>query len=468
MNPNLAIFVDIVGVAGLLYLDRDKTLRMSKALWIPTIWLLIIGSRPVSVWLGISPVHVTTEQAAEGSPFDAALFGILLLIGIGVLVSRRKKVAFHLKMNWPCVVYFSYCLLSVLWSDFPEIAIKRWGKAIGDLVMVLVIVTETEPVQALGKLISRVGLFLMPASVIMIRYLGDLGRSYDPEGSPMNTGVTTNKNELGVIAMVISLGAVWRFLEVLLSKRQPNRMRKLIARGALVVFSVAVLDLAHSATSIACFLLGTTIIVAAHFPVFGRRPRVVHALVASLLALGGIIILFGGQGDIVHALGRQTDLTGRTQIWAAVLPVVPNPIVGAGFESFWLGPRLDQVYANLSQYMHVNEAHNGYIEMYLNLGWIGIVLIATILISGYKGAVMAIRRNPRFGGLMLAYIATSAIYSISEAGFRMLDPMWVFLLIGVAGSYSVAFSKAKAIVPGRPLTLSSTLGTGMTVDNTVQ
>ncbi len=468
MNPNLAIFVGIAGIAALFYLDRDRALLTSKALWIPTIWLLVIGSRPASVWLGITPAHVTTEQAAEGSPFDAAFFGILLILGIGILISRRRKVVHQLRMNWPCVIYFFYCLLSVLWSDFPEIAVKRWGKAIGDLVMVLVIVTETEPVQALGKLISRAGVLLMPASIILIRYFGELGRSYDPDGSPMNTGVTTNKNELGVIAMVISLGVVWRFLEALLSKREPNRTRKLIARGALLASSVAVLDLAHSATSIACFILGATIIIAAHLPVFARRPKVVHVLVASLLALGGIVMLFGGQGDVVHALGRQTDLTGRTQIWAAVLPVVPNPIVGAGFESFWLGSRLDQVYANLSQYMHVNEAHNGYIEVYLNLGWIGVVLIATILISGYRGAVMAIRRNPRFGGLMLAYIATSAIYSVSEAGFRMLDPMWVFLLIGVAGSYSIAFAKTRASVPGRSLALGSNLGTGMTVDNIVR
>jgi len=43
-----------------------------------------------------------------------------------------------------------------------------------------------------------------------------------------------------------------------------------------------------------------------------------------------------------------------------------NPWIGAGFESFWLGPRLNKLWA---QYNFMpNQAHNGYIEIYLNLG----------------------------------------------------------------------------------------------------
>ena len=41
------------------------------------------------------------------------------------------------------------------------------------------------------------------------------------------------------------------------------------------------------------------------------------------------------------------------------------------------------------------------------------------------------------GGLMLAYIVASAVYSITEAGFRMLDLMWVFLLLAVVGASRV-------------------------------
>jgi O-antigen ligase len=100
---------------------------------------------------------------------------------------------------------------------------------------------------------------------------------------------------------------------------------------------------------------------------------------------------------------------------------------------------VERVWSNLSQYMHVNEAHNGYVEVYLNLGSVGVGLIVVNLISGYRGSVAAFRRDPAFGSLMLAYVAAAAIYSITEAGFRMLDPIWIFFLVAVVGSHSIAF-----------------------------
>ncbi len=50
----------------------------------------------------------------------------------------------------------------------------------------------------------------------------------------------------------------------------------------------------------------------------------------------------------LSTLGRESNLTGRTKIWAAVLPLVPIPAVGPGFESFWLPPLLEKVWSNPS------------------------------------------------------------------------------------------------------------------------
>ena len=427
----------MAGIAGLFYLNRDRSRRVSKCLWLPVMWLWIIGSRPVSVWLGITPA-----DSDFGSPWDAVIFAALLAAGIVVLLNRSKRLTASLKASWPILLYFAYCLISVSWSDFPDIALKRWIKAVGDLAMVLVVVTDTEPAAAVECLIARVGFILMPASILLIKYFGDLGRAYDPDGDQMNTGVTTNKNMLGVITLVISLGAVWRFVNIMLAKRTPNRTRKLVAWGVLLAFCIAVLAMADSATSVACFALGTVLLLATYLPFISRRPGRIHALVVMILLVGGVTMLLGGQSGVVHALGRQTNLTGRTDIWKAVLPVVPNPVVGAGFESFWMGPRLQKVYSNLSGYMHVNEAHDGYIEVYLNLGLVGVSLIAINLISGYRGSVGAFRRYPQFGALMLAYVAASAIYSITEAGFRMLDPIWMFLLLAIVGSHTVASGRS--------------------------
>jgi O-antigen ligase len=86
----------------------------------------------------------------------------------------------------------------------------------------------------------------------------------------------------------------------------------------------------------------------------------------------------------------------------------------------------------------LNEAHNGYIEVYLNLGCIGVLLILTLLINGYAHAAKVLRMNPTVGGLLLASIVVAAVYSITEAGFRMLDLSWIFLLIAVVSANSIA------------------------------
>ena len=80
-------------------------------------------------------------------------------------------------------------------------------------------------------------------------------------------------------------------------------------------------------------------------------------------------------------MGRNSTLTGRTDIWAAVIPMAPNPLVGAGFESFWLSPRVAARLWELFPNLPLNEAHDGYIEVYLELGWVGVGLIGLILLT---------------------------------------------------------------------------------------
>jgi O-antigen ligase len=96
------------------------------------------------------------------------------------------------------------------------------------------------------------------------------------------------------------------------------------------------------------------------------RPARVHALCLGIFLAGALLTLFGGQSVVTGALGRQSNFTGRTWIWAAVIPAVSNPIVGDGYESFWIGPGQTKVARTLALmgWWHpetLNEAHNGYL-----------------------------------------------------------------------------------------------------------
>jgi O-antigen ligase len=227
-----------------------------------------------------------------------------------------------------------------------------------------------------------------------------------------STGGTTNKNALGVTVLVISLGTLWR------------------------------LFIANSAMSRGSFALGSLVMIATGLPSIRRKTSSVRAVVLAIVSLGGAFMIFGGRASVAEPMGRNSDFTGRTEIWEKLPPLVPNAVIGAGFETFWLGPRLQKIW-NIFPGNILNEAHNGYIEMYLNLGYVGVLLIIFVLLSGYFGAVRVFRQDSAFGCLSLSYVAAAAIYSFTEAGFRMLMPIWIFLRNAMVASSNFSVRRRK-------------------------
>jgi exopolysaccharide production protein ExoQ len=461
MNPSLALLIYACGIAGLFYLDRDKTVRTSRALWLPVIYFWIIGSRSVAEWLTeagwLNAPSSDTNVQLQGSPLDAAIFGMLLIATIGVLIHRKNKTGILLTANWPILIYFLYCFISVAWSYHPDVSLKRWIKAISDLAMGMIVVTDGQPIVAFKRLISRVGFILLPASVLVIKYYPVFGRGYNPQGGVEYTGVTSNKNILGVVLLVIGLGTLWHIITLVRAKGRADRRRHLIAQGVLMVFGIVLFKMANSATSTACFTLGGGLMLATNHRAIRGRPARVQVLCLALVLVGAFAFLFAGHTDVASALGRSSTLSGRTEIWAALIPSASNPILGAGFEDFWISPDAQRFWRTLSHlgWWHpeilVPEAHNGYIEIYLNLGWVGLGLLSMILISGYRRAVAAFRINPSVGSLTLAYVIVSAVYSITEAGFRSLDPIWAFLLLAIVTSTGITTGIVREPLPRKRL-----------------
>jgi O-antigen ligase len=187
---------------------------------------------------------------------------------------------------------------------------------------------------------------------------------------------------LGVITFVLLLGVVWRVLALLSSDEMPrHRRRHLIAQGTLLALGVYLLFITSSATSSVCFVIGAGLILMTNLRFVRRHVATVHALVLALVLAASSLMLFGGTAN-ANALGRDATLSGRTNIWAAVIPMAPNPLVGAGFESFWLSPRVTARLWELFPGLPLNEAHNGYLELYLELGWVGVGIVGLILLDG--------------------------------------------------------------------------------------
>jgi exopolysaccharide production protein ExoQ len=432
MPPSVAAIIFATGIVALFMLDRGPKTRSSWALWLPIVWLLIIGSRHVSVWLGVAPA-VSSAQYLEGSPLDRSIYLLLLAGGMVVLVGRREAVASLLRRNRPIVLFVLYCGISVIWSDFPGVAFKRWVKSLGDYVMILILLTEDDGEIAVKQVLAKVGFVLLPLSVLLIKYYPSLGRAYASHwvGTQFFIGVASDKNMLGMACMVFGFAAAWRVIEAW-SARRRDRTKVVIVHGTILAMGIWLLKLSDSATSLACFGLTSALITVHTFSDVLRKCWVLHLSVAAIVLVYASVLFLGVGDGLLSSLGRDPTLTGRTDIWDVLLEVPINPVVGTGFESFWLGKRLEHLWAFPIVY-GINEAHNGYLEMFLNLGWIGVAFLAVLLWTGYKHVLRSIERNPEAGRLRLGYFVIAVVYNFTEAGIRSLDLVWIaFLLATIA------------------------------------
>jgi O-antigen ligase len=443
MISALAALANLVVIYVLFRLDHGGQ-RVSRAVWIPFAWLLIESSRPISGWLS-APVGDVADTYIDGSPLDRNVLTLLLLLAAFVLSKRMYNVRGFLALNTPMVVYFAYCLLSLLWSDYPFVVFKRWIRSVADVMMVLIILSESDWVAALSRVLTTLTYILIPTSILFIRFFPSLGRFYSRGGVPEWTGVGTDKNALGMICMLFGVFTLWRLLnpekEGLPKSHIRRRRVALIAAFLMIIYLLLVVN---SQTALACFAMACIVVVLASRTRWFLRPANASVLVWGMVAASCCVLFLGVGGIVLTALGRDASLTGRTDVWRTVLPYAANTWVGAGYENFWIGDRMRLFERLLGG---LNQAHNGYIEVYLNIGVVGLTLLAAIIVVGYQNILYGLQRDPRAGGLRMAFFMICLIYNFTEASFKMMSPVWLLFILSAAALPMNRPLRAKTATP---------------------
>jgi len=140
------------------------------------------------------------------------------------------------------------------------------------------------------------------------------------------------------------------------------------------------LRLAHSATATICLFVAILIVV--FVGIRSIKHFIGTYLLAALVLFAAAELAFGISGRFSESLGRGSNLTGRTELWAHCLEFQSNPIFGAGFDSFWLGERRERI-AEFYNHWSPGGSHNGYLETYLNLGLIGLCILIGLIIATF-------------------------------------------------------------------------------------
>lgn len=445
--PQAALALSLIFSTLLVVRDCRRRTSVSAAVWIPTLFLLVLGSRPVSAWLGFGSSAALSGLGndAERSPLDQVFYLLVLAGSLIVASSRRVRWNKLFAANVAIMALYLFFAISVSWSGDPLGSAKRLFKDFGLLFVVSVILSEKNPLEAMRAVYVRCACVLFPLSVVFIRYYPILGRSYSISGEPMATGVTTQKNTLGEIVLVFSLFLIWDYLEA-----RSTRGRKLWGRIpwdtlALLTMGAWLLNTSQSKTALVCLLIGVTLITSRWF-----ASRVMSRAVL-LFALSTPFLLFFVQqfssviAPVVEALGRNMTFTGRTNIWEHITSTTVNPIVGAGYWNFWGGKGGLAIMEAMQTV--VPNAHCGYVDIYLDGGVIGLILLFCFLVT-YGRRLTAHLNINRYQRLRFAILIVAIFYNLSESTFMRLGPIWFTTLLAV-----ISFPSIKAVVRSsrRPL-----------------
>lgn len=443
MAPSVALLLWLICLLGVLRFDPARPGSTSWTLWVPVIWMFIAATRLPSQWLNPNAEMIISAQGQDqGNPTDRLVYTTLIVLAISILAARRFPWGLFFQRNLALTAFLLFCLLSLTWSDFPLVAFKRWFRDLGDYVVLLVVLSDPQPLESVRTTLRRLCYLVIPLSVVLVKYYPALAIHYSYwTGAPEYVGAATSKNTLGGICLISGLVFCWDTVLCWPDRKKKRVRLALVINVLLLAMVLWLLHLSNSATSQVCLALGCGVIVVSRTQWAKRHSQLFKFLMpACFLVYLTLDLVFDMNGQMVAELGRNPNLTGRTEIWKTLLSMHTNPVLGTGYETFWMGPRLERIW---QQSGHINEAHNGYLDVYLNLGLVGLVLLVFVLVSAYRNMCRGLDQRSSIAVLGAASWTLLQFYSVTEAAF-MNGTMWMTFILGTVVIPRTVKSRARA------------------------
>lgn len=262
----------------------------------------------------------------------------------------------------------------------------------------------------LPRLLMHTALIMAIGSLVMVFAFPSIG-VHQLDNAGLWRGLWYQKNQMGavmVIGAVASAGC--------LASPDP---RRLLPALALVLSSGLVLA-TQSKTSLLCLLVGLGLI--GGFLAM-RRGGAAFAVVAvwSAVVLAGLGIWIWDTHSVavLDALGKDPSLTGRTDIWDSLMrKVADRPWTGYGYGAFWgrIGDSAPADWVRKETGWVVPSAHNGWIDLLVQLGWPGAVLVGTLItVTALVSILRATGSGVCEGWWALGFLGAFLILSLSES-----------------------------------------------------
>ena len=444
MPPFVALILCTIFVLCLLTIDHKRTPDNSFALWIPVIWILLIAGKPLAIWFSYS-----ATEGEYGSPLDRNFIIMLIIVGLLILFKRRFSFTKTLKDNIWLTLLICYMLLSTLWSDIGfTTSFSRWVREMPALIMAFIILSEKDPREAMLSVLRRTTYILIPFSVLLIKYFPDYGVMYSRwSGELMWVGVTLQKNTLGRLSLIAVFFLLWSLIKRWRDGNSPAVKYQNVAEIFLIIMSCYLLwgpsIYAMSATAVSSLAVVLSVFVVLSFMNKSKiypSANAITAFIAAVVILGIVTVFTSGAtvGAFTDTVGRDTTLTGRTDVWKRLLPVAMNhPILGHGFGGFWTPASRD--------FFKISEAHSGYLDVLLGLGFVGLIFVTLFLLSSCRRAQRMMKDDFYWASLWICFLIMAVVHNISESSIHALATHLTAILVffSVSSSPIASYTQKK-------------------------
>lgn len=378
----------------------------------------------------------------EGNPVSQLMWLGIYGITFVLILRRWRQYVYFVTVDKFLLALVGITLCSILWSAAPEVTLRRNVALAGTTMIGFYLAMRYSLSELLRLLAWAMGLAALLSLAFAVA-LPSYGIDNHSVGADWQGIYGGGKNVLG---RNMSLGALV-FLLLALSVR---RYRWLAWSGFGV--SVVVLLASNSVTSWITLL----IVAALLLPYAALRWRYTLALPCLLAALAVAVIaavwLQGNVGDLLAAFGRDSTLTGRTDIWPAVLEMIrERPWLGYGYGGFWLGWEGES--ANIWHWTSHQSvhAHNGFLEVWLNLGLLGLSVFVLGFLVAVGRAIIWARMTKSADGLWpLAYLTFMLLYNLTEVSILVRNSIFWILYVVIVVTMAAQLSAVRGAKPLAP------------------
>jgi len=355
----------------------------------------------------------------------------MVAICIGLMVRHAGPMLRLMQRQKALLAFPVLAFVSTLWSQAPLLTLRKAALLALGFAFAWFIATYYSPPDQM-RVILAAGILVALASAAMAILLPQYGTSWGGEWK----GVFSQKNHMGIGILLLFAGLPFCAI---------SSRRRLLTLASQAILPLGLILLSRSRTS--WFL--TIFLIA--FRLFG--PAITRArkekIPFMLYSVGFFLVAAAvSLGLILQMLGRDLTFSGRTHEWAIIAPFTLNHFwLGYCYQAFWIGDVGD---SGIVEHLigGQNVADNGYIDGMLQLGLVGVVLLAVILMVCARDFRRLLRRSSVpliaywYAGLILATLVGSFSESLLWGGSYQFN--WFMVVLGCAGLRTLSLEQAPA------------------------